>query len=265
MGRGKCELMEGKEETDESTEVNAGTNLGWKCHDEGIGGALSLIYKSRWPTNPRVQLERSSLLPFAPRSATASGWQVVTQLNCPPKMYTVFCLLEGESDPFSVKIIETQSVNSLKKEIKKEALVAVDDNHLDLYHVNLEYDASDEQKHITQANEILQGLSNHKPLPNPLLKLSTIEGFPKGFIHILVKLPPSGSIQSRACGAVAETHPPNPQFHAMSSHLDHCECLHVSTSVATNRSQAGAFTGTHRRFEGHQSQSHLLCKSSCIV
>jgi len=127
----------------------------------------------------------------------------------PPKMCTIFCLLEGENDPFPVEISDTQSVGSLKEEIKKKksvALVAVDANRLKLYHVNLEYDVSDEQEHVTRANEILQGLTNHKPLSNPLLKLSTIEeNFTDGLIHILVQLPPSESIHSRACGAVAET------------------------------------------------------------
>ena len=66
--------------------------------------------------------------------------------------------------------------------------------------------------------EVLQGLIKHIP-PKTWLELSKIEqGFPGGVLHILVLLPPSESIQSRACGAVAETHPPNPQFDSMSSH-----------------------------------------------
>jgi hypothetical protein len=127
-------------------------------------------------------------------------------------MYTIFCLLEGEYTPFSVHIDQTRCVADLKKAIKEKCQVtfaAVDANNLKLYHVNFEYDDSDEEKCITQVNEVLQGLSNAKPL-RALQKLSKIEkGFPQEIVHILVRLPPSESIHSMACGAVAETPPPN--------------------------------------------------------
>jgi len=127
-------------------------------------------------------------------------------------MSTIFCLLEGENDLFAVKIIETQSVFNLMDEIKKEvseALVAVKPYHLKLYHVNIELDESDGQ-HITRANEAFQDLSEHEPLKmwHKLSKIKEGFGFPDGFLHILVQLPPSESIHSRACGAITETHPP---------------------------------------------------------
>jgi hypothetical protein len=127
-------------------------------------------------------------------------------------MYTIFCLLEGDYDPFSVKIDETESVDALKKAIKAEnsaTFEGVDARGLKLYHVNFKYDESDEQGSITQVNAVLQGLSNNKPL-SALRELSDIEeGFPKGMVHILARLPPGESIHSRTCGGVAEAHPPN--------------------------------------------------------
>ena len=183
-------------------------------------------------------------------------------------MYTITCLVEGEGIPFPVDIDGDPLVCQLKSLIKKEkpvTLANVNPHNLKLYHVNLESDESDKQEHITHANEVLQGLTKHKPL-KPLLKLSKIEeGFPDGAIHILVQLPPSESIHSRACGAFADTHPPNPQFHSMSSHLDHRECLRVFTSFTTNRSQAEAFNRSHQRSEGHQSQSHVFCEATWIL
>ena len=128
-------------------------------------------------------------------------------------MYKIICLLGGEEDPFPVDIDGDSTVGDLKELIQTKNLVTlkeVDARSLKLYHVNLKFDESDEQKHITHANEVLQGLTKHKRL-NPLLKLSKIEGgFPDEVIHILVQLPPSEWIHSRACDAVADTRPPNP-------------------------------------------------------
>ena len=122
-------------------------------------------------------------------------------------MYTIYCLLEGEKNLFPVKIDEDMSAGFLMKEIKKEksvALKTVDANNLKLYHVGIELDESDEQLHITRANEVFQDLGKSTPL-REWRTLSEVEkGFPKGFLHILVQLPPSESIHSRACGAVAD-------------------------------------------------------------
>jgi hypothetical protein len=127
-----------------------------------------------------------------------------------PRMHKISCLLEGGVHPFSVDIDRTQSVYCLKMGIEEEkpltlAAAAVRDLDLQLYHVNIPFDRSGEKEHIKQANERFQDLSNYKPL-ELLRKLSDIEnGFPEGMVHILVRRPPSESIHSRACGAVAET------------------------------------------------------------
>jgi hypothetical protein len=116
-------------------------------------------------------------------------------------MYTIFCLLEGRGGPFPVDINETQTVAHLKDAIKTKksvALADVDADDLTLYHVNLKYVNSDEQARITQVKEALKG---SEPL-GPLRKLSNIkDGFPEDedLVHIIVQLPPSESIDSRAC------------------------------------------------------------------
>ena len=99
-------------------------------------------------------------------------------------------------------------MGNLKKKIKAEKRPELDNvaaHELTLDHVNIKFDESDKQQHITRANEVFQDLSKHKLLRE--WHKSTIKGFgfPSGFLHILVQLPPSESIHSRACGAVAET------------------------------------------------------------
>jgi hypothetical protein len=116
-------------------------------------------------------------------------------------MYYINCLLEGDPVPFPVEIDEARNVGYLKKEIKKDKAVAladVDANKLNLYHVNLEYDDSNEETRNKQVNEALQGV---KQLGS-LRKLANIEnGFPEeeNLVHVIVRLPPSESIDSRAC------------------------------------------------------------------
>jgi hypothetical protein len=116
-------------------------------------------------------------------------------------MYYINCLLEGDPVAFTVEIDEPRNVSSLKKEIKKDKAVTladVDADDLTLYHVNLKYVNSDEQARITQVKEALKG---SEPL-RPLRKLSNIkDGFPEDedLVHIIVQLPPSESIDSRAC------------------------------------------------------------------
>jgi len=111
----------------------------------------------------------------------------------------VWCFLVGDADIFSVDIDQTKSVDHLKDEIKTKQQSKLDHiaaADLTLYHVNIKFDESDEQQHITRANEVFQDLSKHKPLSSSL-KLSTIKGgfgFSDGFLHILVQLPPSESL-----------------------------------------------------------------------
>src|SRR5258706_4934014 len=126
-------------------------------------------------------------------------------------MYTIFCLLKGETVPFPVEIDETKSVGVLKDHIKEEmSAVDVEARKLELYHVNIKFDESHEERHIAQANEVLQG-STRQPLRLWLTLSKIAEGFPEGELHILIQLPPGESIHSRACGTAAEMYPPNLQ------------------------------------------------------
>ena len=157
----------------------------------------------------------------------------------------VFCFIPGDDSTFSVSIDETELVDNLKKKIKAEMgqeLEHVAVATLALYHINIKFDESDE--HITQANEIFQDLSKHKQLKlNEWHVLSEIEkGFPKGFLHILVQLPPSESIHSRACGAVA---------------LMFVNSMRRSTLVVINRSQAESPNGSDQRFGIYRSEFDL--------
>ena len=167
-------------------------------------------------------------------------------------MYTILCLIEGEENPFTVDIDGDRLVHHLKGLIKKEkpvALADVDSNNLNLYHVNLEFDESDKEEHITRANEVLQGLTKHKPL-HPWRSLSEIEGgFPNGVLHILVQLPPSESIYSRACGALADMHPPNLNFipcPPTSIIVNVCAFLHLSQLIGLKRKHTMEVIGDPR-------------------
>jgi CxxC motif-containing protein len=66
----------------------------------------------------------------------------------------------------SVTAAFPRNVGYLKKEINEEnfvTLAAVDAKDVELYHVNLKYDDSDEQRRISQANKVLQSLSKQTP------------------------------------------------------------------------------------------------------
>ena len=153
-------------------------------------------------------------------------------------MYTIFCLVGGEATPFPVDIDGDITVGHLKDLIKTKkpmTLAKVEPDHLNLYYVNLEFDESDKQEHITHANEVLQGLTKHKPL-HPWRRLSEIEeGFPNGVLHILVQLPPSESIHSRP---VVPLVPPAllVTSYTDASHLDQRECLRVSDTYPEGES-----------------------------
>ena len=98
-------------------------------------------------------------------------------------MYTIFCLLGGEVNPFPVNIDGDSTVSNLKKLIQTENLVTLKEVNacsLKLYHVNLKFDESDEQKHIMHTNKVLQGLTKHKPLKVWLKLLKTEEAFLTG-------------------------------------------------------------------------------------
>ena len=118
-------------------------------------------------------------------------------------MYTIFCLLEGESVSFPVEIDETKSVGVLKDHIKeKMSAVHVEAHKLELYRIDV--DASDEQKAIKDVETLAQTLIPTDRL-NPTQKLNKVfpSGAPDDQIHILVQVP-EGESSSRPARDVAE-------------------------------------------------------------
>jgi hypothetical protein len=115
-------------------------------------------------------------------------------------MYYINCLLEGDPVSFTVEIDEARNVSSLKDAIRSKnpvTLATVDANDLTLYHVNLKYDEKlDKKARDEQVNEALKDVD---PLES-LRKLSSLEDeFPDHLVHIIARLPPGESIDSRAC------------------------------------------------------------------
>ena len=111
-------------------------------------------------------------------------------------MYKIWCIIIGDTTPFSVEIDKTECVDALKQGIKKKAkpmLDAFDTHELTLYKIK-DFELKGFDKHTVQ--EISQNLSE-QTLLNPWIELSTIEdGFPKtGMLHILVEHPAGESIQ----------------------------------------------------------------------
>ena len=119
-------------------------------------------------------------------------------------MYTIFCLLKGETIPFSVRIGESQSVDDLKDRIKeKRSVILVEALELELYRIDV--DASDLQKAIKDVETLAQTLIPTDRL-NPTLKLNKVfpSGAPDDQIHILVRVPEGESFSSRPARDVVE-------------------------------------------------------------
>ena len=87
---------------------------------------------------------------------------------------TIFCILPGGGDPFSVEIPETQTVGELKDVIEAKQRLDTVASELSLYRVNI--DASDMQKAIAEAEERFQDLSTseHVVFLNATKRLSTV-------------------------------------------------------------------------------------------
>jgi translation initiation factor 2 alpha subunit (eIF-2alpha) len=109
--------------------------------------------------------------------------------------YTLFCVMIGRTTPFSVEVDETQSVDKLKKAIKKEQaheLGAFDAVALTLYKIKV--DGSNKQEYIQKVQAISQDPSKNAEELNPISKLSKCfekEDLTEPVIRILVQ-PPQG-------------------------------------------------------------------------
>jgi len=87
----------------------------------------------------------------------SSTWPTPNPTPVAQMTYTLFCIIEGQYIPFSVKINETQSVDKLKMEIKKETSpgfnnVAAD--KLTLYKIKV--DVSDDNKYENTMHDVSQ-------------------------------------------------------------------------------------------------------------
>ena len=109
--------------------------------------------------------------------------------------YTIWCIIIGDTTPFSVKIDQTESVDDLKMRIKKKIdprLNAFPFNQLTLYKIK-EFELEKFNKHAVQ--DISQNLSEQTSL-KPWTKVSEITGgFPENMLHILIEAPAGESIQ----------------------------------------------------------------------
>ena len=121
--------------------------------------------------------------------------------------YTLNCLVPGAKDTFSVKIKNDQSVDDLKKVIKKKnepRFNHFDADELTLYRV--EDDKSyDGQKRIDELEWSSQNLNECTKLNDEEQQLSEFfgESAPEGKQYYILVVPPqSKSIDPRACGAV---------------------------------------------------------------
>ena len=128
--------------------------------------------------------------------STLDSWPTPNPTPVAQMMYTLFCMIEGQYIPFSVKINETQSVDELKTEIRKKTSnrfrnIAAD--KLTLYKINV--DASDRNKYEDTMHAISQPdyVFNPKLMLNPGQRISRYFGQPsdrpEGNILILVEPP----------------------------------------------------------------------------
>jgi len=112
-------------------------------------------------------------------------------------LYTIWCIVIGDTTLFSVNIDETKSVDALKQVIKKEEEPRFDAfaaHELTLYKIK-EAKLEESGKYLEAVQEISQNLSKQTSL-DPWIELSTIEGgFPNCMLHILIEPPAGESIQ----------------------------------------------------------------------
>jgi len=115
-------------------------------------------------------------------------------------MYKIWCIIIGETTPFSVKVDQTESVHDLKKGVKTEKaplLNAFAPDQLTLYKIHVD---TTKTTYTTVVQDISQDLSNTQKVKrlDPMDELSDVFGTmgpPKEKIHILVERPAGESIQ----------------------------------------------------------------------
>ena len=123
--------------------------------------------------------------------------------------YTIYCILIGETRPFTVTLDEAQKVPELKKAVKGESrqLALFDAHHLQLYLINV--DASKEHW-IAEVNLIAQNLSG-------LQELDSFDSMTQVFgsssprdrtVHVLIRPPNGGSRKREELDTMLMLHSP---------------------------------------------------------
>jgi hypothetical protein len=115
------------------------------------------------------------------------------------EIYTIFCLIEGQENPFSIEITSNKTVDQLKEAIKTKkfkTLTNVEADTLKLYYVSILIpDPQDEDVPIDYAAKVQEEVDKHPPpteLKIPMRKLNRVfNGIPPpdNTLHILVRLP----------------------------------------------------------------------------
>ena len=118
--------------------------------------------------------------------------------TCCQMAYTLFCIVPGDKNLFSVKVNETQTVDELKMAIKKKNEPRFNDivvHELTLHQIKINLDASDEDEYDRILDEVSQPgyVFTPKRKLRDVWEISQYYGDPsyrqRGAIHILVEPP----------------------------------------------------------------------------
>lgn len=107
------------------------------------------------------------------------------------KLLTLFCLVDGESTPFPVKIEFTETIGDLKKAIKDEQTPDFDDitaKALSLWKVSIPVVPKKERKEISLADVLSKEELDETDDVSDIFD----EKPPKKTIHVIVQRPPRG-------------------------------------------------------------------------
>jgi hypothetical protein len=113
------------------------------------------------------------------------------------ELYTIFCLIEGQENPFSVKITSNETVDQLKQVIRKnqfETLTRIQANRLELYHVAiLTCDPINKKTIINYVAKAQEEMKKPQlpPKLDPASRLDDVfeDNPPERTLHIIVRIP----------------------------------------------------------------------------
>jgi hypothetical protein len=113
------------------------------------------------------------------------------------ELYTIFCLIEGQENPFSVKITSNETVDQLKEAIKAKKFKTLEDVEADtlkLYHVSiLTCDPINKKTIINYVAKAQEEMKKPQlpPKLDPASRLDDVfEGNPpERTLHIIVRIP----------------------------------------------------------------------------